>query len=67
MHAAAFYKREAADTMTTDRDHRPALGGLLVSEGGRFARIGRHAPSPNGTAAPVPACFLTGDSHEERS
>ena len=28
MHAAAFYKREAADTMTTDRDHRPALGGL---------------------------------------
>ena len=64
-HAAAFYKREAADTKTTDPDDRPAPGGC-AERGGRLC-AGRTACLRNGTVAPVPACFLTGDSHEERS
>ena len=42
-HAAAFYKREAADTKTTDPDDRPAPGGC-AERGGRLC-AGRTACS----------------------
>ena len=60
-------KREAADT-ETDRPRRPAgARGPALSEGVACVRVARRAFWGNGTVAPVPACFLTGDSHEERS
>ena len=41
--------------------------GAALSEGVACVPVARRAPLRNGTVAPVPACFLTGDSHEERS